>query len=70
VLIGSRSQEQWLAGGTFEKNVHPLGGLDPEAGSSFAERVLRDSGIDLKVQSGEEYKDLLELLDGYPLAMQ
>src|SRR5262249_17238146 len=39
VLLGSRSGEEWLAAGTFEANLHDLGGLDPEAASTLAERI-------------------------------
>jgi hypothetical protein len=71
VLVGSRSKEQWLAAGTFDANVHPLRGLDREARSSFGDEVLRAAGADpSKIRAIPEYRELLELLGGHPLAMQ
>src|SRR5207248_2248766 len=40
VLLGSRGSEAWLAKGTFEDNVYDLEGLDPEAASTLADRIL------------------------------
>jgi hypothetical protein len=40
VLLGSRSAEEWLAKGTFEENYYELMGLDREASSQLAERIL------------------------------
>ena len=71
VLIGSRSKEDWLAAGTFEANIHPLRGLDREATSSFADELLRAAGADRsKIRAIPEYRELLDLLGGHPLAMQ
>jgi tetratricopeptide (TPR) repeat protein len=69
VLLGSRSDEAWLAPGTFDKNVHALGGLDPQAASELADAILR------RIHKTEYRRDmdflrLLRLLDGYPLALQ
>src|SRR5262249_20193721 len=71
VLIGSRSDEAWLAPQTFADNVHPLRGLDTEARTSFAEEILRSVGADpASFPASPEYRELLDLLAGHPLAMQ
>ncbi len=71
VLIGSRSQEAWLAPGTFQDNIHALRGLDPEAASSFADELLRAANANAsKIRATPEYRELLKLLAGHPLAMQ
>lgn len=71
VLMGSRSDEAWLAPDTFGDNVHALRGLDPEARTSFAEEILRSVGADPKeLRASREYRELLDLLAGHPLAMQ
>ncbi|MBV8729894.1 MAG: tetratricopeptide repeat protein, partial [Acidobacteriia bacterium] len=71
VLVGSRSKEEWLGPGTFGDNIHPLRGLDPEARSGFADEVLRAVGADPnQLRSIPEYRELLSLLGGHPLAMQ
>jgi tetratricopeptide (TPR) repeat protein len=74
VLVGSRSKEEWLSAGTFDTNVHPLRGLDREAGSSFADEILRAAGADpsriREIRAIPKYRELLDLLGGHPLAMQ
>ncbi len=40
VLLGSRSGEEWLAKGTFDDNIYDLPGLDDEAASLLADRIL------------------------------
>ena len=40
VLLGSRSGEDWLAKGTFDDNIYDLPGLDDEAASLLADRIL------------------------------
>lgn len=71
VLLGSRSDEAWLAPDTFGDNVHALGGLDFESRTSFAEEILRSLGADPKTfRASGEYRELLDLLAGHPLAMQ
>src|SRR5271165_5378667 len=71
VLIGSRSQEAWLAPGTFQDNIHALRGLDPEAASSFADELLRAANANAsRIRATPEYRELLKLLAGHPLAMQ
>jgi Tfp pilus assembly protein PilF len=69
VLLGSRSAEKWLAKGTFEENRYELAGLDQEAASQLAERVLERVGA-TKYRSDPKLPELLKLLDGFPLAIE
>jgi NACHT domain/CHAT domain len=69
VLLGSRSSEEWLAQGTFGDNVYELPGLDPEAASMLAERVLERYNVK-QYQQDTNLQRLLNLLDGYPLALE
>ena len=71
VLVGSRAKEEWLAKGTFDTNVQALRGLDREARTAFAEEILRAAGADpAEIRGNAEYRELLDLLGGHPLAMQ
>lgn len=68
-LLGSRGGEQWLSRGTFEDNVYDVPGLDAEAASAMAEKILER--FDVKAYRKEaDFEKLLKLLDGYPLAME
>ena len=69
VLLGSRSGEESLAPGTFSDNIYELSGLDPEAASTLADRIL---GRQSSTRYGEsrEFQRLVEILDGYPLALE
>jgi tetratricopeptide (TPR) repeat protein len=69
VLLGSRSAETWLATGTFGDNVHDLGGLDPEAASLLADKVLARHKAE-RHRSDPRFPDLLKLLAGFPLAIE
>lgn len=69
VLLGSRSSEEWLAKGTFADNVYELSGLDPEAASRLARRILESVGATRYV-GDEDLDRLLRLLAGYPLALE
>jgi len=73
ILLGSRSDEAWLAKGTFGNNVYTLSGLDSEAASQLADKILAYHHVS-HYRSDEEHRDdlqkLLKLLDGYPLALQ
>jgi len=69
VLLGSRGGEEWLARGTFADNVYDLPGLDPEAASTLADRVLERHGA-TRYREDEDVGRLLALLDGYPLPME
>jgi len=69
VLLGSRSDEKWLTTSTFEKNVYDLGGLDPEAASNLAERILETRGA-TKYKADTNLSRLIRLLAGFPLALE
>ncbi len=69
VLLGSRSGEGWLAPGTFEENVYELGGLDEEAASALADRVLARHEA-AQHREARETEQILRLLAGYPLALE
>ncbi len=73
VLLGSRGLEKWLAPGTFDANVYELPGLDPEAASTLADRILARHGAtqyrkDPAMQ--QDLQRLITLLDGHPLALE
>ncbi len=73
VLLGSRSGEDWLAKGTFDDNVYDLGGLDDEAASTLADRILeRNNAAQYRKdeQEQENLRKLIKVLDGFPLALE
>jgi hypothetical protein len=74
VLLGSRGGEAWLAPGTFADNVYDLPGLDPEAASLLAERILErampDADKRATYRRDPALRELLQLLDGFPLALE
>ena len=69
VLLGSRGSEDWLAQGTFGDNRYELGGLDPEAASILADRILERNNA-TKYRQKTELLELLKVLDGFPLALE
>jgi hypothetical protein len=69
VLLGSRGGEAWLAKDTFGNNVYDLPGLDPEAASTLAERILERHDA-TKYNQDADFHRLLKLLDGYPLPLE
>src|SRR5258707_3311531 len=69
VLLGSRGGEDWLVKGTFEDNVYELPGLDPEAASTLADRILEKHNA-TKYREETDFQKLLKLLDGFPLALE
>jgi len=69
VLLGSRGGERWLAQGTFEDTVYELPGLDPEAASTLADRILEKHNA-TKYREDAGFQKLLKLLDGFPLALE
>src|SRR5216683_6697870 len=69
VLLGSRGGEDWLAKGTFEDTVYELPGLDPEAASTLADRILEKHKA-TKYRQETDFQKLLKLLDGFPLALE
>ncbi len=73
VLLGSRSGEEWLAKGTFDDNIYDLPGLDDEAASMLADRILeRNNATRYRddEKENENLRRLIKLLDGFPLAME
>lgn len=69
VLLGSRGGEDWLARGTFDNNVYDLPGLDPEAASALAERILERHGATQHC-GDDTFQRLTDLLAGYPMALE
>ena len=72
VVFGSRSGEEWLKDATFKRNVYGLRGLDPEARTLLAERIL-ERHVPRKaaaLRSNEDFGRLMKVLAGYPLAME
>ncbi len=69
VLLGSRGGEDWLAKHTFEDNIYDLPGLDDEAASTLADRILESNNA-TKYRQDPDLRQLLKLLDGYPLALE
>src|SRR5713101_808226 len=69
VLLGSRSGEDWLAKGTFDDNIYDLPGLDDEAASMLADRILEKCNA-TQYRHDERLNTLIKLLDGFPLAME
>jgi tetratricopeptide (TPR) repeat protein len=73
VLLGSRSGEEWLAKGTFDDNIYDLPGLDDEAASLLADRILERNNATRYRTDEKEHENLrrlIKLLDGFPLAME
>jgi tetratricopeptide (TPR) repeat protein len=69
VLLGSRSEEPWLAPGTFDQNIQQLRGLDPEAASVLAEGILERCNA-THYRGEEALEHILQLLAGFPLALE
>ena len=72
VVFGSRSGEEWLKDATFKRNVYGLRGLDPEARTQLAERIL-ERHVPRKAAAlrlDEDFGRLMKVLAGYPLAME
>ncbi|MEQ9358493.1 tetratricopeptide repeat protein [Coleofasciculus chthonoplastes] len=72
VVLGSRSGEEWLQG-TFGDNVYRLQGLDIQARSELAQKILErylpKSRIP-QIREDKAFIRLMKLLAGYPLAME
>ena len=67
VIITSRSPETWLAADRcFPLN---LGGLQGEERWEYCATILRDLGLEAD-QQDDGLKNLMDLLDGHPLAMR
>ena len=74
VVLGSRGREEWLQAKTFQENVYPLKGLDPESRSQLAEKILARQVTNAKrreaLQQDAAFGRLMKVLAGYPLAME
>lgn len=73
VVWGSREPETWIAADSFGTNVYPLGGLDPQAASVLADKILERHQA-TAYRGDPEQRDalntLLKLLGGYPLPLE
>ncbi|WP_052418738.1 tetratricopeptide repeat protein, partial [Methanolacinia paynteri] len=73
IMIGTRGREDWLIGDggpLHPDDVYDLPGLDREAASSLADRILERNRIDKGYCEDEDFNTILKLLDGYPMAME
>jgi tetratricopeptide (TPR) repeat protein len=73
VLLGSRGPEEWLVGRFSKSPRYELGGLDGEAASALAQRIVTRLGqpeLPASAADGPAFDKLLKLLDGYPLALE
>jgi tetratricopeptide (TPR) repeat protein len=66
ILLGSRADEAWLGKHTFKNSVYVLEGLDRQSRFLLAGEILKYTPIDDR----EEFNRLMEILAGYPLAME
>lgn len=69
VVLGSRGQETWLSNGTFDKQVYEIPGLDPQATSDLAYRILERYNV-TQYRDDSDFQRLMTLLAGYPLALE
>ena len=73
VVWGSREAETWVAADSFGANVYELGGLDPQAASELADRILTRHHATSHLADPTQRQalnELLELLGGYPLPLE
>jgi tetratricopeptide (TPR) repeat protein len=73
VVLGSRSREEWLQQQTFKFNLYELQGLDQEARTELAEKILETNIPPHKIEQirqDGDFQKLMKLLAGYPLAME
>ncbi|MFC3965943.1 tetratricopeptide repeat protein, partial [Nocardia jiangsuensis] len=73
VLWGSREAETWIAAESFGSNIYRLGGLDPQAASVLADRILdrhHATGYRDDPEQRDALTGLLDLLGGYPLPLE
>ena len=73
VVLGSRSDESWLKD-AFKQNIYKLQGLDPQARTELSNKILEwNVGNErkiAKIREDGDFQKLMELLAGYPLAME
>jgi tetratricopeptide (TPR) repeat protein len=73
IVLGSRISEQWLQLDTFRDNSYQLKGLDAQARTDLAEKILQrvNSNKSLEeIKTDRHFQRLMRLLAGYPLAME
>ncbi len=66
LLVSRRDAEPWLS---TPHGSYALGGLTGQDRIEFATRIIEESGVDA-ARLGPEFNDLLDLLEGHPLAME
>ncbi|NQW23358.1 MAG: tetratricopeptide repeat protein [SAR202 cluster bacterium] len=66
LLVNRRDHEQWL---TVPHSVYQLGGLVGQDRIVLGTRLLEEAGAD-PIRLGPEYLEVLELVNGHPLAME
>ena len=69
LLLGSRGGEEWLAAPLGALPTYDLPGLDAEAASTLAERILLRHGAE-RYRAAPDLRRLLALLAGHPLALE
>ena len=69
VLLGSRGGEDRLSKGTFDENIYELPGLDPEAATTLADRILERNNA-TQYRQDEDLRKIIKVLDGFPLALE
>jgi hypothetical protein len=69
VLFGSRENEDWLSKETFHDNTYQLRGLDKKARADLAFAILEELSIPYP-EEDPAFKRLMQLLAGYPLALE
>jgi tetratricopeptide (TPR) repeat protein len=74
MLLGSRGDEAWLHPNPLSRHrIYDLPGLDKEASSQLADKILRQIGApnypDQRAHR-DAFRRLMRLLGGYPLAME
>ena len=73
VLLGSRRREDWL-GAVYGGNEYELRGLDDQARSQLAQKVLerhvKDGTKRRSILATQDFVRLMKLLAGYPLAIE
>ena len=73
VILGSRRREDWL-GAVYGGNEYELRGLDDQARSQLAQKVLerhvKDGAKRRSILADKDFARLMKLLAGYPLAIE
>src|SRR5205814_3617741 len=58
-----------VAKGTVDDNIYELPGLDPEAATTLADRILERTNA-THYRQDEDLRKLIKVLDGFPLALE